>query len=244
MGGALILITASALAAEGGSPVEFVTQARANTAPAPATNDVDTLLPAPEELLEVPAERGSLATRSGPVGVSPLPTPVPVDPGATPLPGPTAAPVPAAPVAPATAPAAPAPPAPGTAPVAPAPPAPAVATLGFPVPGGSISQPFRPGHEGVDIAATPGVPVVAAESGFVVSAGWRNNGGGLVVEIQHAGGLNTVYNHLGSIAVVSGQTVGRGEVIGGMGCSGICNGPHIQFDVRVNGRLINGLELM
>lgn len=219
VGGALILITASTLAAEVGSPVEFVTQAQANNAPDPATLDVDTLLPPTEELLEVPVERGSLATRSGPVEVSPLPTPVPVDPRATPLPGPTAAPVPA-------------------------PPTPAVATLGFPVPGGSISQPFRPGHEGVDIAATPGVPVVAAESGFVVSAGWRNNGGGLVVEIQHAGGLNTVYNHLGSIAVVSGQNVGRGAVIGGMGCSGICYGPHIQFDVRVNGRLINPLELM
>ena len=121
------------------------------------------------------------------------------------------------------------------------PPAP---TLGFPVPGGSISQPFRLGHEGVDIAAAPGVPVVAAEAGFVVSAGWRNNGGGLVVEIQHAGGLNTVYNHLGSIAVVSGQSVARGAVVGGMGCSGVCYGPHIQFDVRINGRLINPLALM
>lgn len=232
VGGALILITAMALAAEGGSPVEFVAPAQANSAPDPAAGDVDALLPPTEEVLEVPAQRGSLATRSGPVEVAPLPTPVPVDPNATPLQGPAAAPVLAAP------------PAPATALVAPAPPAPAVAMLGFPVPGGSISQPFRPGHEGVDIAATPGVPVVAAESGFVVSAGWRNNGGGLVVEIQHAGGLSTVYNHLGSIAVVSGQSVGRGEVIGGMGCSGICYGPHIQFDVRVNGRLINGLELM
>ena len=232
MGGALILITASALAAEVGSPVEFVTQAQGNSAPEPATGDAGRLLPPTEEVLAVPTERGSLATRSGPGEVTPLPTPVPVDPDATPLPGPTTAPVPAAPRAPAVAPA------------APAPPAPAVATLGFPVPGGSISQPFRPGHEGLDIAASPGVPVVAAESGFVVSAGWRNNGGGLVVEIQHAGGLNTVYNHLGSIAVVSGQNVGRGAVIGGMGCSGICYGPHIQFDVRVNGRLINPLELM
>ena len=123
-------------------------------------------------------------------------------------------------------------------------PAPAIATLGFPVPGGSITQPFSPGHEGLDIAAAPGVAVVAAESGVVVSAGWRDNGGGLVVEIQHAGGLNTVYNHLGSIAVVTGQSVGRGMVVGGMGCSGVCYGPHVQFDVRVNGQLINPLQLM
>jgi murein DD-endopeptidase MepM/ murein hydrolase activator NlpD len=115
--------------------------------------------------------------------------------------------------------------------------------LAFPVPGGSLSQFYRAGHEGVDIAAAAGSRVVAAEAGMVVSAGWRNNGGGLVVEIDHANGVNTVYNHLGSIAVVAGQWVGRGQLIGGMGCSGVCYGPHIQFDVRVGGRLVDPMTL-
>ena len=218
--GALVVITASSLGTQVGPSVEFVTTAQGNSARQPATPQVDQLLPRTEEVPELSVERGSPATRSGSSHVAPLPTPVPLDPNATPLPAPSAAPVAVAP---------------------PPPPEPA---LGFPVPGGSISQPFRPGHEGVDIAAAPGVPVLAAEAGFVVSAGWRNNGGGLVVEIQHAGGLNTVYNHLGSIAVVSGQSVARGAVVGGMGCSGVCYGPHIQFDVRINGRLVNPLALM
>jgi len=116
--------------------------------------------------------------------------------------------------------------------------------LAFPVPGGSISQFYRAGHQAVDIAAAPGVPVVTAAAGTVVSAGWRNNGGGLVVEIDHGNGLNTVYNHLGSISVVAGQYVGRGATVGGMGCSGVCLGPHVQFDVRIKGRLIDPMGVL
>lgn len=125
----------------------------------------------------------------------------------------------------------------------PAPPT-AAGSLAFPVPGGSISQFYRAGHEAVDIAAAPGVPVVAAEDGMVVSAGWRNNGGGLVVEIDHDNGLNTVYNHLGSISVVAGQYVGRGVTVGSMGCSGVCLGSHVQFDVRIKGRLIDPMVVL
>lgn len=185
-------------------------------------NQVATPSPRPDPLLvpatyppEPRADRSSLSARDRQVSQTPLPTPVPIDPSATPLAAP-----------------------PNVAG------GPLATTLAFPVPGGSISQPFRYGHEGIDIAASPGVAVVAAESGTVVSAGWRNNGGGLVVEIEHPGGLNTVYNHLGSIGVVAGQSVGRGTVIGGMGCSGVCYGPHIQFDVRVRGRLINPATLI
>ncbi|MBA2632890.1 MAG: M23 family metallopeptidase [Chloroflexi bacterium] len=121
---------------------------------------------------------------------------------------------------------------------------PAARSLAFPVPGGSISQFYRVGHEAVDIAAAPGVAVVAAEAGTVVSAGWRNNGGGLVVELDHGNGLNTVYNHLGSISVAAGQYVGRGATVGGMGCSGVCLGPHVQFGVRIKGRLIDPLGIL
>jgi murein DD-endopeptidase MepM/ murein hydrolase activator NlpD len=201
------------------SGAEIVTTARAVSAPSTPRPPADALLAPVEEPPERSADRSSLSSRDGAVSTTPLPTPVPVDPAATPL---------AAPAGPGT---------PAGAPGA-------ATALAFPVPGGTISQSFRPGHEGVDIAAAPGVPVVAAESGIVTWAGWRNNGGGLVVEIQHEGAVNTVYNHLGSIAVVPGQSVSRATVIGGMGCSGTCYGPHIQFDVRIGGRLVNPLALL
>lgn len=146
---------------------------------------------------------------------APLPTPFPVDPAATSLPAPPTRPF-----------------------------AGSGAQLAFPVPGGSVSQNFRAGHEGIDIAASPGRAVVAADAGLVTWAGWRNNGGGLVIEIDHGNGLTTAYNHLGSVWVAAGQYVGRGGPIGGMGCSGVCFGPHVQFDVRVNGRLINPSSIL
>jgi len=81
--------------------------------------------------------------------------------------------------------------------------------------------------------------VVASEGGKVTWAGWRNNGGGLVVEIDHGNGVTTAYNHLGSVWVTAGQYVGRGGQIAGMGCAGVCFGTRVQFDVRINGQLID-----
>lgn len=207
--------------------LQLVTAARAGSGASAeeATPSPRLLPPATEPRL---AERGSLSARSslGAPEPTPLPTPVPVDPHATPLPAPVTSSLAAPPQQPLT------------------PTSSLRSRLAYPVPRGSISQYFRAGHEGVDIAAAPGVPVVAAEAGVVTWAGWRNNGGGLVVEIDHGNGLTTAYNHLGSIAVTVGQPVGRGIVIGGMGCSGICSGPHIQFDVRVNGVLVDPLGLL
>jgi murein DD-endopeptidase MepM/ murein hydrolase activator NlpD len=163
-----------------------------------------------DEAATMAEDRSRLSGRSRPPTArsAPLPTPVPVDPAATPLPAPPTPPF-----------------------------AESGARLAFPVPGGSVSQSFRAGHEGIDIAASPGSAVVAADAGLVTWAGWRNNGGGLVVEIDHGNGLTTTYNHLGSVWVAAGQYVGREGAIGGMGCSGVCFGPHVQFDVRINGRL-------
>ncbi len=107
-----------------------------------------------------------------------------------------------------------------------------------------MSQNFRAGHEGVDIAAPPGSAVVAADGGVVTWAGWRNNGGGIVIEIDHGNGVITAYNHLGSAWVATGQYVGRGGPIGAMGCTGVCFGPHVQFDVRINGRLIDPSSIL
>ena len=214
---AVVAIAVSSVGFEVDPGIGIVDAAQANQSGTRAPDSP--LLTQAEDVTPLRGDRGATSVRDRPSSATPLPTPVPVDPAATPL----AAPMQGI----ATA---------GLQQTSPA--------LSFPVPGGSISQPFRIGHEGVDIAAVPGVPVIAAASGTVVSAGWRNNGGGLVVEIEHPGGLNTVYNHLGSIGVTAGQTVARGAVIGGMGCSGVCYGPHIQFDVRVAGRLVNPATLL
>jgi murein DD-endopeptidase MepM/ murein hydrolase activator NlpD len=81
--------------------------------------------------------------------------------------------------------------------------------------------------------------VVAAQSGIVTWSGWRNNGGGNVVAIDHGNGMQTVYNHLGDLWVSSGAYVAAGQGIGAVGCTGICTGPHVHFEVIVNGIIDN-----
>lgn len=117
-------------------------------------------------------------------------------------------------------------------------------SLAWPVPGGYISQYFWSGHQAVDIAGSYGGPVVAADAGTVVSAGWVNNGGGLVIVIQHADGRVTGYNHLGAILVSPGQGVARGEQIATVGCTGICTGSHVHFQVIINGVIVNPLRYL
>lgn len=95
-------------------------------------------------------------------------------------------------------------------------------------------------HEGVDVAAGHGSPVVAARSGTVSHAG-RMGGYGNMVLIAHGGGITTGYAHLSSVAVSPGQSVGAGQRIGGMGCTGSCTGTHVHFEVRVNGAPRNPL---
>ncbi len=89
-------------------------------------------------------------------------------------------------------------------------------------------------HAGVDIGAPTGQAIHAAESGTVVSAGWRGGYGNCVV-INHGGGIATLYAHQSSMAVSSGQSVSRGQVIGYVGSTGYSTGPHLHFEVRVNG---------
>ncbi|MDQ3149023.1 MAG: peptidoglycan DD-metalloendopeptidase family protein [Chloroflexota bacterium] len=160
----------------------------------------------------------------------PLPTPVALDPDATPLPAPSAVGEVATGTGPTSR---------GAAVPAPVAPAPVAPRFVFPVPGGSYSQGFHAGHLAVDIAAPYGAQIVAAQAGVVTSGGWRNNGGGNVISIDHGNGIVTVYNHLGSIWVSPGQYVAAGQGIGGVGCTGLCTGPHVHFEVFVNGMIDN-----
>ncbi|MER3410256.1 MAG: hypothetical protein C4306_09190 [Thermoleophilia bacterium] len=125
----------------------------------------------------------------------------------------------------------------------PAPSAPSAAGFVWPV-SGPVTSPYgmRWGrmHEGIDIAAPMGAPVRAAAAGQVIYAGWMGGYGNLVV-IDHGGGLATAYAHLSSISVSLGQAVGQGDLVGAVGSTGHSFGPHLHFEVRVNGVAVDPL---
>ena len=93
-------------------------------------------------------------------------------------------------------------------------------------------------HEGIDIGAGTGTPIHAAASGRVIYAGWMSGYGNFVI-IDHGHSLATAYGHQSRIAVSNGQSVTQGQVIGYVGCTGHCFGPHLHFEVRVNGSVVN-----
>lgn len=95
-------------------------------------------------------------------------------------------------------------------------------------------------HAGVDLAARNGTAIIASSPGRVRYAGWLG-GYGLLVEVEHAGGVTTRYGHLSRIAVVPGQAVARGGVIGFVGSTGSSTGPHLHYEVRQRGRAVNPL---
>ncbi len=103
---------------------------------------------------------------------------------------------------------------------------------------GPVTSPFgwRWGrlHEGIDIGVAYGTPIHAAASGTVIYCGWESGYGNLTV-LDHGGNLATAYGHQSSIAVSCGQHVTQGDVIGYVGSTGHSTGPHLHFEVRVNG---------
>ena len=109
---------------------------------------------------------------------------------------------------------------------------------------GPITSPFgmRWGtlHPGIDIGVPSGTPIHAAAAGKVIWCGWMSGYGNLVM-IDHGGGLASLYGHQTRVAVSCGQEVAQGEVIGYSGCTGFCTGPHVHFEIRVNGSPVDPL---
>jgi murein DD-endopeptidase MepM/ murein hydrolase activator NlpD len=95
-------------------------------------------------------------------------------------------------------------------------------------------------HEGIDIAAGTGTPIWAAAAGTVIHAGWLGGYGNLVV-VDHGNGLATAYAHASAILVGVGQSVAQGETVSLVGSTGNSSGPHLHFEVRVNGSAVDPL---
>jgi len=100
---------------------------------------------------------------------------------------------------------------------------------------GYITQGFKSLHRALDIAGRTGTPVKASDSGYVVAAGWSNNGYGNYIVVDHGNGSQSLYGHLSRIYVNAGEAVGRGAVIGAMGSTGRSTGPHLHFEIRQRG---------
>ena len=131
-------------------------------------------------------------------------------------------------------------------------------TMSWPLTGGTLTQPFGPTsfalepplgnyphfHTGIDIAAASGTPVGAAADGLVVSVQHTSFGYGNYVIVAHGSGIFTLYGHLADTSVVEGQRVVRGQLLGHEGESGLATGPHLHFEVRYNGAVVDPLSYL
>ena len=99
---------------------------------------------------------------------------------------------------------------------------------------GAISRCDLPGHLACDIANSIGTPIGAATSGIIEEAGWKAGGFGNMIQINHGGGLKTIYMHLSSVHVTRGQFVNQSDQIGLLGSTGNSTGPHLHFGVFVH----------
>ncbi len=93
-------------------------------------------------------------------------------------------------------------------------------------------------HEGIDIAVGSGTPVVSAAAGTVIVAGWLGGYGNLVV-VDHGNGIATAYGHNSTVTVGTGQYVAQGQLIAYSGNTGNSTGPHVHFEVRINGAAVD-----
>jgi len=109
---------------------------------------------------------------------------------------------------------------------------------------GWISQKYWSGHRAIDIAGLKGTPIKAADSGFVIKAGWSDAGYGNHVIIDHRNGFKSLYAHFTSYVVNVGDSVKKGQVIGFMGSTGKSTGPHLHFELIKNGVRRNPLAYL
>ena len=107
---------------------------------------------------------------------------------------------------------------------------------------GSVTSEYGPRwgrmHEGIDIAAPTGTPIRAAKAGEVIFVGSQGGYGNITI-VDHGGGFTTVYPHQSRFGTSEGAQVSQGQVIGYVGCSGSCTGPHLHFETRVSGSAQN-----
>ena len=101
---------------------------------------------------------------------------------------------------------------------------------------------YYTGHTGVDIGASYGSPVYAAADGTVIVASNSYGGYGVAVVIDHGSGISTLYGHNDHVKVSVGQHVKRGQVIAASGNSGVSTGPHLHFEVRINGTYVDPMS--
>ena len=99
-------------------------------------------------------------------------------------------------------------------------------------------------HPGIDIANDMGTPIVATADGIVSTAGWNAGGYGNMVDIDHGNGIMTRYAHASQVVVAAGQYVRRGQLIAYMGSTGFSTGPHVHYEVRVNGQAVNPVSYL
>lgn len=119
-----------------------------------------------------------------------------------------------------------------------------------PAPGG-VTDPFGPRthpvtgrrsvHQGTDLGASYGTPILASKSGTVIEAGWNTAYGNMVI-IDHGDGTSTLYGHSSRLAVQSGQRVSQGQVIAYVGSTGYSTGPHLHFGIMINGEWVNPMN--
>jgi murein DD-endopeptidase MepM/ murein hydrolase activator NlpD len=190
----------------------------------------DLLIPSPTKLpvVEAPPAQVEAASEAGPA-VEPTAEAVaaPEETATSEAPAPESPPLPPAPPPP--------------------PPGPAVSSSGFIWPAqGWISSYFGRSHPlGIDIAFGGNPPIVAAKAGTVTFAGGNACCSyGLYVIVDHGGGVTTLYGHFSSIAVSRGQWVAQGQTLGRGGRTGYATGPHLHFEVRVNGGVRNPLAYL
>jgi murein DD-endopeptidase MepM/ murein hydrolase activator NlpD len=112
---------------------------------------------------------------------------------------------------------------------------------------GAINSPYGPRwgsfHPGIDINGYTGEPYMAAHSGLVLIAGWVDGYGNAVV-VDTGGGVQNVYGHASALRVSAGDNVKQGQVLGLVGCTGYCTGPHLHFEIRVNGKHVNPMPFL